>query len=234
MIINIYFYSSILCFICNRIMITNNNYDQLCDLLKILYLQERLFPRLNNRSQRGAQLGQILDYSTAYGEDRQARATKMKRGEIPRTVAQGDNPENPRQWINKYVNKASLRRVINERNGIVIVRSQKYNVRSRTDNELFKGIRLNRPDFNDIYKYYVKVENGRCINCSCPDRLERNVECKHMKLVTATIREQRASAITRRLQRLDIDPRNIRRPTRRRPRNASNRISTRSRLFQDL
>jgi hypothetical protein len=213
-------------------MITNNNYDQLCNLLENLYLQERLFPRLNSRSRRGAQLGQILDYSTAYGEDRQARATKMKRGEIPRTVAQGDNPENPRQWINKYVNKASLRRVINERNGIVIVRSQKFNVRSIQD-ALFKGIRLNRPGFNGIYKYYVKVENDRGIKCSCPDRLERNVECKHMKLVTATIvKERQASAITRRLERLGIDPRNVRRATRRRPRNASSRISTRTRLFQ--
>jgi hypothetical protein len=211
-------------------MITNNNYDQLCNLLKNLYVEEPLFPRFNNRSRRG-QLGQILDYSTAYGEDRQARATKMKRGEIPRTVRPDEDPENPRQWINKYVNKASLRRVINERNGIVIVRSQKFNVQSRQD-ALFKGIRLNGPDFNGIYDYYVKVENGRCINCSCPDRLERNVECKHMKLVTATIREQRASAITRRLERLDIDPRNVRRATRRRPRNASSRISTRTRLFQ--
>ena len=216
-------------------MITNNNYDQLCNLLKNLYVEEPLFPRFNNRSRRG-QLNEILDYSTAYGEDRQARADRMKRGEIPRTVAQGDNPENPRQWIKKYVNKASLRRVINERNGIVIVRSQKYNVRSRPNNELFQGIRLNRPGFNDIYKYYVKVENDRCIKCSCPDRLERNVECKHMKLVTETIREQRqALVITRRLQRLrhlDIDPRNIRRTTRRRPRNARSRISTRTRLFQ--
>lgn len=207
-------------------MITNNNYDQLCDLLRNLYVEEPMFPRFNNRGQ----LGQILDYSTAYGENRQARADRMKRGEIPRTVAQGDNPENPMQWINEYVNKASLRRV--GRNGIVIVRSQKFNVRSRPNDELFKGIRLNRQGFNDTYDYYVKVENGRCINCSCPDRLERNVECKHMKLVTTTIREQRASAITRRLRRLDIDSRNVRRPTRRRRRNASNRISTRTRLFQ--
>lgn len=212
-------------------MITNNNYDQLCDLLQNLYVQERLFPRLNNRSRRG-QLNEILDYSTAYGEDRQARADRMKRGEIPRTVRPDEDPENPRQWINKYVNKASLRRVINERNGIVIVRSQKFNVRSRQD-ALFKGIQLNREGFNGIYNYYVKVENGRCINCSCPDRLERNVECKHMKLVTATVEER--SAITRRLQRLrrlGIDPRNVRRATRRRPRNASSRISTRTRLFQ--
>ena len=213
-------------------MITNNNYDQLCDLLQNLYVEEPMFPRFNNRSRRG-QLDQILDYSTAYGADRDDRATKMKRGVVSRTVRPDEDPENPRQWINKYVNKASLRRVINERNGIVIVRSQKFNVRSRPNNELFKGIRLNRQGFNGIYNYYVKVENDRCINCSCPDRLERNVECKHMKLVTETIREQRqASAITRRLQRLrrlGIDPRNVRRPARRRPRNASSRISTRPR-----
>ena len=208
-------------------MITNNNYDQLCNLLQNLYVQEPMFPRFNNRSRRG-QLDQILDYSTAYGEDRQARADRMKRGEIPRTVRPDEDPENPRQWINKYVNKASLRRV--GRNGIVIVRSQKFNVQSTQG--LFKGIQLNRQGFNGIYNYYVKVENNRCINCSCPDRLERNVECKHMKLVTTTIREQQASAITRRLRRLDIDSRNVRRPTRRRPRNASSSISTRTRLFQ--
>ncbi len=214
-------------------MITNNNYNQLCNLLKNLYNPERLIPRFNNRSRRG-QLNEILNYDTAYGENRDDRASKMKRGEIPRTVAQGENPENPgREWINKYVNKASLQRVINERNGIVIVRSQKYNVRSIPNNQLFQGIRLNRGNFNGVYNYYVKVENNSCSNCSCPDRLERNVECKHMKLVAAMIREQqRASAIERRLQRLGIDPRNIRRATRRRPRNASSRISTRTRLFQ--
>lgn len=214
-------------------MITNNNYDQLCNLLENLYVEEPLFPRFNNRSRRG-QLNEILNYDTAYGENRDDRATKMKRGEVPRTVAPADNPENPgRQWINKYVNKASLRRVINERNGIVIVRSQKYNVRNRNNNQLFQGIRLNHEGFNGVYNYYVKVENNSCINCSCPDRLERNVECKHMTLVATMIREQqRASAIERRLRRLGIDPRNIRRRTRRRPRNASSRISTRTRLFQ--
>ena len=219
-------------------MITNNNYDQLCNLLQTLYVQEPVFPRLNNRSQRGGQIDQILDYSTAYGEDRQARADRMKRGRVPRTVRPDENPENPEDWYRFYVHRQSFNSVMNNRNGIVMIRSQKYNVRERRANNpneqivLFQGIRLQNQDFNGVFDYYVQVQNYNCINCSCPDRLVRNAECKHMKLVTATIREQRASAITRRLQRLDIDPRNIRRPTRRRPRNASNRISTRTRLFQ--
>ena len=215
-----------------------------------------MFPRFNNRSQRG-QRDQILDYSTAYGANRNVRANRMKRGTVPRTVRPNENPENPEDWYRFYVHRQSFNNVMNNRNGIVMVRSQKHNVRQINIQrrnaagqpnqqpypynllEQFKGIRLADQDFNGVFNYYVQVQNYNCINCSCPDRLVRNAECKHMILVRSKIAQELQNRDRqRRRRRTGIDPQNILRSSRRGPRTRNqttrNRISRRNRLFQNV
>ena len=238
-------------------MINGDNYNDLCNLLQDLYVgEEPVFPRFNNRSQRG-QIDQILDYNTAYGANRNVRANRMKRGLVPRTVRPNENPENPEDWYRFYVHRQSFNNVMNNRNGIVMVRSQKHNVRQINIQrrnaagqqnqqpypynllEQFKGIRLADQDFNGVFNYYVQVQNYNCINCSCPDRLVRNAECKHMILVRSKIvQELQNRNRDRRRRRTGIDPQNILRSSRRGPRlrnqTTRNRISRRNRLFQNV
>lgn len=257
-------------------MVDNDNYDEFCNRLANLYVERRfdldgdiredyinlrgseepVFPQFNNRSQRG-QRDQILDYRTAYGANRDIRANRMKRGSVPRTVRPNENPENPRDWFRFYVHKQSFNNVMQNRNGIVMVRSQKHNVRGiriQRRNpagqlnqqpypfqllDQFKGIRLQYQDFNGVFNYYVQVENYECVNCSCPDRLVRDVECKHMKLVSSKMNERLQDIrLQRRLRRRGIDARNILRSSRRGPRTrnqvARNRISRRNRLFENV
>lgn len=144
-------------------------------------------------------------YNDTYGNSRAARAMNMRNGILPASAA-ANLPDN-NQW-NFYVHRQDMQQAIANRQGIVRVRTQKFNVPNRQDaNELFQGWRTEEAVANvpaGIHNYYVRIENGRVVNCTCPDKKLRELRgpgCKHQRLVRMLLIPRRRRTVRERLTR---------------------------------
>lgn len=144
-------------------------------------------------------------YNDIYGNSRRSRAINMRNGILPASAAA--NLPNNNEW-NFYVHRQDIQAAIANRQGIVRVRTQKFNVPNRQDaNELFQGWQTEEPIANvppGIQNYYVRVENERVVNCTCPDKKLRELGgpgCKHQRLVRMLLGPRRRRTTQQRLQR---------------------------------
>lgn len=144
-------------------------------------------------------------YNDTYGNSRAARAMNMRNGILPASAA-ANLPDN-NEW-NFYVHRQDMQQAIANRQGIVRVRTQKFNVPNRQDaNELFQGWRTEEAVANvpaGIHNYYVRIDNGRVVNCTCPDKKLRELRgpgCKHQRLVRMLLIPRRRRTVRERLTR---------------------------------
>ncbi|MAU14049.1 MAG: hypothetical protein CMH46_00730 [Muricauda sp.] len=148
----------------------------------------------------------VLTYNEVYGNSRAARAQRMRNGIVPVT-SNGLPVDN--NW-NFYVHREDLAEANATGQAVVRVRTQRFNSRYRGTQQEFRGYTTiadiaGVPE--GVQHYYVHVENRRVVDCTCPDKLVRELPgpgCKHQRLVrmllTRRVRRTQQQRMLRRLR----------------------------------
>lgn len=193
-------------------MVTLANYDAFREALVNGDPPELLYDRARLRQWRRRPFAtqRYVGYNDAYGVDRQQRARRMFRNIVPVTVEAGRDPTE--NGYDSYVNEADLLDAL-AGDAVVRVRTQKYYQRQAAAGQpYFRGLSVTIEALNidGPQDYYVRVLDGAAENCTCPDRLSRNLACKHMRLVNMKMQRPQ-----RRRRREQLPPLTPRRPVRR-------------------